>query len=349
MLRFIERLETRVALCEAHDSPLLEAAVGPAHAFPAMPAVVVQAPTALPVSGEKQHGKRRSRAGGSAFVADNLTTPTLCAEEDNVNVPLSTPQARSRVSFTIEARHPRYEIVNEGRAPDFCNCPAATFSATEPQETFKIFDDHFATAVEAVRDPNFHKPGMSVRVGKTTVRDVHFIRLIRKIADADSWPEVLVLYADGNLRLKPQSPLGGVDPVFGSSVIVGPAPRADRPVAEIQSVAFNPLKQTLRITYTGGGSASLKILAANRYVTRVQVNAKYGASPDVPFATLRSMYVAGDNSDMDSVQWIGGAGAVAEQPVTGFTTAGGAEFLFGRANWSRHNTSAPDIWIGNVK
>jgi hypothetical protein len=354
MLASIQWLETRVALCQVHSAAFVDAAVAPLEEAVASPAdgtqmaEAAQTAASQPASGAK-HGRHRGAPDRGAMIAENLTTPTLCAEEDNVNVPLSVPRARTRMSFTVEARHPTYPIGPiDYRDADFTNCPPATFSATQPQKTQKVYDDHVATAIEAVHDPNFHRPGMQVKLGRATVRDIHFIRLIRKIAEVDSWPEVLVLYSDGNLRLKPQASPGGVDPVFGSSVIIGPAPRAQRPVAMIKSVGWVPSKQSLRILYQGGGAALVKIVEANRRVTRLSVQARYFTSREVPFATVRSMFVGDGNADMDSVRWAGPAGPGA-QAVTTFATAGGTEFLFGRARWSRHNTRAPDIWIGNLK
>jgi hypothetical protein len=284
------------------------------------------------------------------IIAENLTTPTLCAELDNVNIPLSVPAPQFGLSFLIEARHPVYPIGKGVTVADFSNCPEMGPSDRGPQQTTHVYDDHVATAVQAVRDPNFHQPGMRVRVGKSTLRDVHFIRIIRKIADANSWPEVLVLYSDGNLRLKPQAPHGGADPVFGSSVVVGPASRGERPVAQIRSVTYVPARRTLRVTYAAGGGAIMRILSVGRDLTRVSVNALYLASPGRPFAILRSMYVDDGNSDVDTVAWQGaGGGSSGTASVRHFQAASEERFGFGRAIWSRHNTSAPDLWVGNLK
>ena len=63
-----------------------------------------------------------------AFAADpiavevvNASTPTLCAETDNVYLKLTSAAVRQ---FTIEAIHPAYAgtIVTDRMAPDFRNC-----------------------------------------------------------------------------------------------------------------------------------------------------------------------------------------------------------------------------------
>jgi hypothetical protein len=269
-----------------------------------------------------------------------------------VNVPLSLEAPATKFAYTIEARHPGYEIGHDSRDADFTHCPPATSAGGGAQQIIPLYDDHVSTAVVAVRDPNFHQPGMRVRAYGASVADVHFIRVIRRIAGTDSWPEVLVLYSDGNLRLKPQAPptggdpaFGG-DPVFGSSVIVGPASVGERPVAGIASVNYVPSKQSLHVNYAAGGKSILRLVQADRSVTRVRVVARYATSRERPFATLRSMFVAEGNADVDAVAWTNTAGAACADTITGLKAGQGTEFQFGRLIHSQHNTSAPDIWIG---
>jgi hypothetical protein len=297
-------------------------------------------------------------ASAPVMSATNLTTPTACAEEDNVNVPLSLARPVRRFSFSIEARHPGYDIGQDSRDADFTHCPPPPLPAAPgaAPETVPIYDDHVATAIVGVRDPNFHRPGMLVSAGGAPATGVHFIRVIRRIAGTDFWPEVLVLYSDGNLRLKPQAPAAGGDrafggdPVFGSSVVVGPAPQSQRPVADIRWVRYSPAKQTLHVRYAARGArADLRLARADRFVTRVRVTARHPAGPAVPFATLRSMFVADGNNDVDSVAWAESGGAVRQETVGAFRAATGSAFAFLRALRSRHNTSAPDVWIGDLK
>ena len=283
----------------------------------------------------------------AAIFSSNSTTPTLCAEEDNVNIPMAIAKGRRHVSFTIEATHPTYAIGDDHRDADFTNCPAGSPS-NGPQETVPLYDDHATTAVVGVRDPNFQSPGMSVRVGDTVQNGIHFIRIIRRIANTDSWPEVLVLYSDGNLRLKPQAPEDGNDPVFGSSIIVGPAARADRPVASIKSVTYLPASDSLKVTYRHGGVATLRIARMDRRVARVVVTGFYDARPNLPFATFRSMFVADGNTDVDHIRWHDSAGSH-DESIMSFRSASASSFFFGREIWSKHNTSAPDIFISHLK
>src|SRR5258708_2869378 len=60
-----------------------------------------------------------------AVAVENASTPTLCAETDNVYLKLTSAAVRQ---FTIEATHPAYAgtIVADRTAPDFRNCDMST-------------------------------------------------------------------------------------------------------------------------------------------------------------------------------------------------------------------------------
>jgi len=78
--------------------------------------------------------------------------------------------------------------------------------------------------VVAYRLGSFWRPhGMTVKRGSTTFTDAHYIAVSKKVAGEASWPQFLVLYSDGNLRLIPHPPAGRQSVCFGASVIVGTA------------------------------------------------------------------------------------------------------------------------------
>jgi hypothetical protein len=112
-------------------------------------------------------------------------------------------------------------------------------------------------------------------------------------------------------------------------------------------VSYQASGRTLQVRYAGGGRANLRLLRVDRAVTRVQVVGRYFSAPDLPFATIRSMFVAAGNSDVDDVAWTDTSRVTRDEGITGFTSAQGVEFLFRRAARSGHNTSAPDLWVGN--
>ncbi len=292
----------------------------------------------------------------SAF---NLSTPTLCAEEDNVNIPV----IGNVRYFVIRATHPTYVLGMDSCKENFDNCPGGAVgypstlpptpkSDSEPckippenERLCKIFDDH-ETYIKVVREKEWWFPtdGMTVSVDNgIPVPDIHYIQVGRKIADVAEWPEFFVLYVDGNIRLIPHPPEKITKVCYGSSVIVGPAPTASRPFAEIASVNYNSRFKTLDVTYVSGGTASLDLKHVTREKARVGVSINYATT--VPFATFRSMFVQEGNADVDYVKWSDLSGIYNDIPIMTLPETESGGWFFYRQLRSVHNTSAPDIEI----
>lgn len=275
-------------------------------------------------------------------VAENRSTATLCAEQDNVNIAL-TGSVRS---FVVEATHPTYDVGTDNCDPDFRGCPddPGPMYPFTPQ-VYKLLDDG-ETVIEAVREASWWQPrGMSARVdGGDAESDIHYVCVSRKIVGANEWPQFLVLYMDGNMRLIPHPPVGRTRVCFGSSVIIGPAAAADRPIAEIASVRYLSPSKTMEVTYREGGSATLALQDVNRQRARVRVTVNYPTDAE-PFATFRSMFVETGNADVDHVRWTDPEGTQHEASVMEFRGGEATTWLFHRTTRSRHNTSAPDIRI----
>ena len=184
---------------------------------------------------------------------------------------------------------------------------------------------------------------VSVDAG-TPVTDIHYVRVYRKIAGANEWPQYFVIYMDGNLRLIPHPPVGVTSVCFGSSVIIGPASIALRPIAEITSARYVSASKSMEVLYQTGGSATLDLQEVNRTIARVPITVNYPTST-LPFATFRSMFVINGNADVDHVLWRNTSGALHDDPIMTFSGGEGTEWFFYRSSWSQHNTSAPDIRI----
>lgn len=273
--------------------------------------------------------------------ASNHSTTTQCAEEDNVCVALKG----SVKSFVIEATHPTYEVGQDNSAPDFSNCPDDTGPTYQFHAgVFKLFDDG-QTLVEAVRDDMWWRPrGMDARVDNGTVyHDIHYVRVYRKIAGANEWPQFCVLYMDGNLRLIPHPPEGRTSVCFGSSVVIGPSENVARPIAEIARVRYASGSNSIEVEYLAGGSATLDLSDVSRTEARVTVTVNYPT--DKACATFRSMFVEDGNADVDHVEWTDAEGASHDDKILDFGGGQASEWLFHRKARSRHNTSAPDIRI----
>jgi hypothetical protein len=273
-------------------------------------------------------------------IASNQSISTLCAEEDNINIPFSGDVT----SFVIEATHPTYEVGTDSCTPDFSNCPPPEPGYPFTPGVYKLFDDG-ETVVEAVREAEWWWPnGMEFSVDTgTPVTDIHYVRVYRKIADANEWPQYFVLYMDGNLRLIPHPPVGITSVCFGSSVIIGPAATALRPIAEITSARYVSTSNSIEVLYQTGGSAILDLQEVNRTIARVRITVNYPI--DIPFATFRSMFVEDGNADVDHVRWKDSSVVLHDDPIMTFPGGEGTEWFFYRSSRSQHNTSAPDIRI----
>ena len=290
--------------------------------------------------------------GQTAAIAVNRTMATECAEEDNVNVPIYAPVGTTVAHFTIEARHPPYPVLQDNTTPNFTNCdidPAVDFTFADPL-TGEVYNDG-ETVVVAHRLPGWWRAsGMQVsapdsRSSLQSLTDTHFIAVHRRSPDGD-YPQVMVLYADGNLRLKPYAKTGQGDPAFGSSVVIGPAAESDRPLAEIQTLHYLPSLKAFDVQYASGDEARIQLLSSDRESTVLGVDATFSASPSEPFATFRSMFVKPGNADVDSFMWAGLEGTEMNVGITDFANVQSDRFRFLRETISVHNTSAPDYVFG---
>lgn len=275
------------------------------------------------------------------LTATNESYQSAYAEGDNINIPISGVAT----SFLIEATHPSYNTDGGSSDPDF----SGGSSVGDPvyyftPGTFKLLDNGTAV-LDAVREKEWWRPnGMSVSVNSgAQTKDIHYLRLYRKIAGVNSWPQFLVLYQDGNLRLKPY-PKDTNDNCFGSSVVIGPAVVAKRPISEISSVNYVSAADSLKILYKDASTATLTVVELNR--TRAVVKTSFDGKSTLPLLTFRSMFVKLGNNDVDSIKWKDTTNIVQDNLILDFKSGESKEWLFYRKQRSEHNTAAPDIKIG---
>ncbi len=274
-----------------------------------------------------------------AHRVENHSVATSCAEEDNINVPIFGAQV---THFRVVATHPIYcPCIYDGCPPDRSGCSSeANEVAAATDVCREVYNDHASDVVQACTMPVWWRPhSMDVRVGDKK-HTAHYLAWHRRIPETSSWPQVLVLYQDGNLRLKPHPPEGMTDVCFGSSVIIGPATPAERPYVDIQEVQVHPATSSLDITYRNGETAHLD-LAVDRTQAVVEATIGYTAGPGMPFTTFRSMWVEDSTSDVALVENQEG-----DFPILGsWASLSGPWWFFHRTLWSNHNSSAPDIRI----
>jgi hypothetical protein len=275
--------------------------------------------------------------------AENHSYCTTCAEEDNINIPLYGDNV---THFRVKATHPAYAIVTDNCAADFSGCPVAK-PATPSEVSCEVLWDDTVNVISVCTDSDWWQPNtMTVTVGNNSLEG-HRLVWNKRIIDEASWPEVMVYYQDGNMRLKPHPPTGVADVCYGSSVIIGPAPTDPiRPFVDVQHIIVNPSDMTLDVTYLSGESAYLEFFV-DRAKAEVEVWADYDTSNS--FATFRSMYVAEDNTDAARVETAVGDYAFLDLVLPEWSTAwsalSGPYWFFYRASFSNHNTSAPDILV----
>lgn len=283
-----------------------------------------------------------ARADEPTIRVTNESVPTLCAEEDNVDLRFHSPSARR---FRIEAQHPAVigAIVQDSTAPDFTNCTITDKADHRFTPRRVVLHDDARLRVVGITFDKFWRPErVPVTVAGRRDEGFHLIQLFHKERGQPAY-EFLVLYpVDGYWRIKPRPPRHLRDIVYGTSFLVGPIEVMQRPVVNLTAIAFDPDSMTFDLTFKAGGTAKLKVDTVDRQRVAVEVELD---RPVVngPFAGLRSMYVAETNADGAHVHWRApGENRWHQSPVMDFQGGQGIEVRLGRNLASRHNTSSPD-------
>jgi hypothetical protein len=282
-------------------------------------------------------------AGGPVSVTvENASTPTLCAETDNVYLKLTSAAVRQ---FTIEATHPAYAgtIVADRTAPDFRNCDmsADPVHHAEPRRV-TLYESGDLQLVGHTFGSFWRPAAVPVRVGARVETGLHLLQLFTKFRERTE--EVLVLYPpDGYWRARPLPPEHLSYSAYGSSFLIGPIETAGRPFVDIRDITFDPATLSFRLAFARGGEATLRLDAVDR--EHIALDVKFDrAIAARPLAALRSMFVTETNADVARVAWRTAGGKAYEvAPVMSFGHAEAEELWAGRRLPSRHNTSAPDM------
>ena len=274
----------------------------------------------------------------------NNSYQTLCAEEDNIDISLYYPNA---YAYKITATHPAYiptTVIDQGENWTNCNFANIIRDKKVSTETIKKIYDDGDVVIETVNLDSWWRTGESMTVsieGGNSEHNVTYFR-IYKLIEQTNWdyPQVFVLYEDGNCRIIPQPPLDLNEVKFGSSVIIGASENLERPFADIDLVDIDPSNLSMIITYGDGTTANVAF-QVNRSQNIVYVsNVKYDTT-NYPFARFRSMWVQDGNADVDSIRTQDGVFSI----MNGWTELEGNWWQFYRITPSIHNTYSPDIKI----
>jgi hypothetical protein len=281
-----------------------------------------------------------------AVEVTNASEPEICAEKDNVTVTLASPQLRQ---FRIEAAHPAYigGVAGERREPDWADCDFTRSDDDPPPKERRVtfYESPFLWVTGYEFSDYWRKRDVPVRVGDRVEHDLTMVQVwvfVRGKAE-----QVLVLYpTDGMWRIHPLPPPHLPWVAYGSSFLVGPLERKERPVVEIKEMAFDPATRTFHLSFASGGSGEVKLAELDEDHIALDVSFDRGFDQQ-PFAALRSMYVTEFNADAahialqipDAKSWL-------EQPIMSFRSAMATKAWIGRLVPSRHNISAPDLVFG---
>lgn len=287
-------------------------------------------------------------AAGEPIAIDlhNKSYVTKCAEEDNVYYTLTSSQVKR---FTIEAKTPPYvdTIVRDRTAPDFSGCSFGGSGGAEgkpyvPPTAILWEDDEYV--LKGVVYPDFWRPTVvPVTVGKLTQNFLHLVQLWRKTPAGPV--EFLVFYPqDGYWRLKALPPFRMREVAYGSSFLFGPVEVSTRPFVAYKAVSFDPVKVAFTIDFAQGGKAVVALKAIDVGTAAVEVAFDGVDTKGLPFAALRSMYVAPGNADTaETVVRATPGGPATSTVVVDYKDGKAADVAFARTVPSTHNTSAPDI------
>lgn len=279
---------------------------------------------------------------------ENASTPTQCAEFDNVYYTLTNPKV-GRFEITTSAPVYLADLKQDSTGPDFANCEAMK---DDPKNKFTpkkltLYEDDEIRVVGHTYAESWRARGAEVIVGKIDESDLHLVQWFQKFEG--EFYEFLVVYPfDGYWRAKPIPTEAFPNAAYGTSFLVGPIEHQHRPIVDIAKLKIDPQARAFRMTFARGGVGEIRIRSADRkaIVLDVTVDGLPTGDPQVPFAGIRSMFVTETNADTARVNWKTGAGLFNE-PVMTFKGANASEVRWDRIELSKHNTSAPDVTFRN--
>lgn len=274
----------------------------------------------------------------------NQSRPTLCAEEDNVDLRLSGPVRHLK----IEAQHPAYigTLVEDRFAPDFTDCAFAAEATSAPEPVRMTIYEGQGWQLIGHRFAKFWRPAdVPVKVGTQEWHDLQLLQLWTRVDERAE--EVLVLYPkDGYWRARPLPPKRLGWSAYGTSFLVGPVEEDGRPFVDIAAIHFDIETKSFTLDFRRGGSAKVALQDLSRDRIALDVGFTAEPPPGLPFAALRSMFVTASNADGAEIALLppGGPGWI-EAAVMSFTGGKAAAVTLRRSLVSRHNSSAPDVTL----
>jgi hypothetical protein len=280
-----------------------------------------------------------------AVKLSNKSHPTLCAEDDNVQIDVRGAAKR----FTLEARQPAAigTIVVDSTAPDFTDCITKDEPPQPGSERLRVVlhEDDQSILVGYRVTGFWRRAEVPLKVRETVTHQLQLVQLFVKTPKGPY--EYLVLYPlDGYWRARPLPPARLEQVAYGTSFLVGPIEQTERPFVPLKEIAYDPQLRRFTLQFEKGGNATLTVATPTEQAAKIDVTFA-SAVQGKPFLTFRSMYVTESNADSARVEWKSpGAKGWREAPVMQFKGSEATTFRLGRVVPSRHNTSAPDMFAG---
>jgi hypothetical protein len=280
-----------------------------------------------------------------AVKLSNKSHPTLCAEDDNVQIDVRGAAKR----FTLEARQPATigTIMVDSTAPDFTDCITKDEPPQPGSERLRVVlhEDDQSILVGYRVTGFWRRAEVPLKVRETVTHQLQLVQLFVKTPKGPY--EYLVLYPlDGYWRARPLPPARLEQVAYGTSFLVGPIEQTERPFVPLKEIAYDPQLRRFTLQFEKGGNATLTVATPTEQAAKIDVTFA-SAVQGKPFLTFRSMYVTESNADSARVEWKSpSAKGWREAPVMQFKGGEATTFRLGRVVPSRHNTSAPDMFAG---
>jgi hypothetical protein len=283
---------------------------------------------------------------------ENKSVPELCAEKDNIELDLFSSRVRR---MQVQAVHPSYinMIGTDRYAPDWSSCEFSHdysgFVEHTRRLTFWETPEFWLTGYTFPSKAFWRAPTVPVRVGDRVEKGFHLVQFWMNYRQRAE--EIMAFYPpDGYWRARPLPFEEMRWTAYGSSFLIGPVEVQQRPIVDLEEIAFEPETRTFVLKFKRGGTARIKLDKIDQEHIALDVSYSDAMPEGLPFASLRSMFAMQTMNDAARVAWRNKRGASwQEAEVIGFPGANATELWVGRHLPSRHNLSAPDMVFGKFQ
>jgi hypothetical protein len=286
----------------------------------------------------REPGKAISVSPPESGSIQNDSDMILCADEVNINIPLYYPNL---TAYRVIVTHPTSLPAN---VPDTeINPDNRRFGNGSGNETVQNIYNDGIVLIETVKvNPWWRgEKAMNVSVyGGSSASNVTYFRIYKLINETHwDYPQVFVLYEDGDSRIIPQPPLGLRNVTFGPNVNLGDTGKLECSFADIDRVEIDPINLVMDITYEDKTTSHVELMVdRNQSIVKVS-NINYDTY-NHPFTIFRSMSAKDKKAETDFIRTKDGM-----YPIRGkLTELSGTWWQFLGKNLS-NDTYSPDIKI----